>query len=82
LFNKFTIQNFIIMKKTLLLSAFALFLASSTLVATACDKEAKGKHECVKGGACCKKGGDATKACCKKGGSTETKPAAPSNEKK
>jgi hypothetical protein len=73
------------MKKTLLLSAFALFLASSTLVANACDKDAKGaKHECKKEGACCKKGGSEGKSCCKKGGSTETKPAAPapSNEKK
>ena len=73
------------MKKTLLLSAFALFLASSSLVANACDKDAKGaKHECKKESACCKKGASEVKSCCKKGGSTESKPAAPapSNEKK
>ncbi|MFM2224498.1 MAG: hypothetical protein RJA07_700 [Bacteroidota bacterium] len=70
------------MKKTLLLSAFALFLASSSLVANACDKDAKGaKHECTKGGACCKKGASEGKSCCKKG-ATDAKPAAPSNEKK
>ncbi len=65
------------MKKVFLLSAFAMFLAASTVMAG-------DKKECAKActkdhgnAACCKKG---NAACCKK--HADEKAAAPTNDKK
>ena len=74
------------MKKVFLLSAFAMFLAASTVMAgdkkecaRACTKEHGGAACCKKKDAACCKKKDA--ACCKKHEEEKAAPA-PTNEKK
>jgi hypothetical protein len=68
------------MKKTIVLSALALFFAATTF-ANVCDKDSK--KECKKEKtACCKKGVGEGKACCKKGAEKPSEAAPLAPEKK